>query len=248
MVIGSGLERRDLDAGAHVVDVLPADLIGEAVLVVSGRIELIERAARRRRSDSSSPEAKLYSPVSCTAPRSGQRLAHLPVPRPRADRVGAERAALHRHLDAVVEPRRQLARRAHAGRRLLRDRRRCASLAAQVDVATPEQSTARRSPSAPAFGVVAYAPANRLPLPLLSNSSGKDAHDRGAEDVDLHSAFARKVTRAAVERPRGVHPVDVADAAAARRTPAPAGPVARPTGALASPTSANATRRSNGPP
>ena len=50
--------------------------------------------------------------------RAGQRLAQLPVAGPGADVVGAERAALQRHLDAVVEPRRQLAGDAHADRRL----------------------------------------------------------------------------------------------------------------------------------
>ena len=39
------LQRRDLEAGADVVQVLPAHLVGQAVLVVGRRIQLIEGLA-----------------------------------------------------------------------------------------------------------------------------------------------------------------------------------------------------------
>jgi hypothetical protein len=42
---GEAFERRDFEPGSCVVDVLPADLIGETVLVMRRGIELIERAA-----------------------------------------------------------------------------------------------------------------------------------------------------------------------------------------------------------
>src|SRR4030095_5183138 len=68
----------------------------------------------------------------------GRSLAHLQVPGPGVDRIGRERAALHRHLDAVVQADRQLAGHPRADGRL-RQVANGGQLAAQVDVAPPEQ-------------------------------------------------------------------------------------------------------------
>ena len=102
-VNGRALERRDFESGRGVMHVLPADLIGEASLVVRRRIELVECAAdvvgrvvvARR-------EVVFAGQLHRASTR--KRFAQLPVTGPCADVVGAERAALQRHLDAVVEP------------------------------------------------------------------------------------------------------------------------------------------------
>src|SRR5437763_11013944 len=43
---GPVFARLDLNGAPHMFDVLPADLIGEAVLIVRGRVKLIESTAR----------------------------------------------------------------------------------------------------------------------------------------------------------------------------------------------------------
>ena len=108
--------------------------------------------------------------------------------------VGAKRSALHRHLDAVVEPRRQLAGDAHADRRL----RQVADVASSLRRFTSRRQ--KRYGSTAACGITfadaAYTPANRLPLPLLSNSSGR-MRTSDAPKTSACNAFVRRMTRAA---------------------------------------------------
>jgi hypothetical protein len=97
---------------------------------------------------------------------------------------------LHRHVDAVVEARGELAGRAEAGGPF------CARL--PMAPSSLRRFTSRRkitngSTDAPgtSFVVVAYSTARRLPLPLLSSSPGRLQHQRRAEHVHLE-AFERR--------------------------------------------------------
>src|SRR4029453_1103159 len=105
----------ELDPGSRVPDVAPADLIRQPVLVVPRRIELIECAAGSiLRISIAGRDVEL--PDQPDRESDWQRLAQLPVTRPRPYRIVRDRAGLNGHLDVVVESRRQLADEAGADR------------------------------------------------------------------------------------------------------------------------------------
>ena len=163
-------------------DVPPADLIGQPELVVAGGIELIEGAA-------GAVDAALVAGGEVVFRRqldgagAGQRLAHLPVAGPGADRVVGQRAALQRHLDAVVEPGGQLAGRAGAHRGLV-EAAEGAELAAQVLVVPHEdvRLDRRLREQLRGGGVGADQP---VAVAALVEAVGQAAHERRREDVDL---------------------------------------------------------------
>jgi len=130
------LERRHLQAGAHVLDVLPPDLVGEPVLVVRRRIELIEGAAVAvARVFVAGCVVELAGELDGS--RSCQAFTQLPVSGPRRDVVGAQRAALHHHFDVVVEACRHLAGEACADGRLMQ-RPEDAAFTGQIPIAPVE--------------------------------------------------------------------------------------------------------------
>jgi hypothetical protein len=90
LVIGRdrhSLQRRDLEPAARVVDVLPADLIGQPRLVVRRGIELVESSADAIRRILIARREVVFARHLRGAP-SGQRSTQLPVTRPRLHIVG----------------------------------------------------------------------------------------------------------------------------------------------------------------
>src|SRR6185436_8249562 len=131
-----------------------------------------------------------------------------PVAGPGADVVGPERTALERHLDAVVEPSRELAGDPHAGGRF-RERAEAAGFGAQVHIALEEDvgldcglRNQLRAGAIDAGEAVAGA--------ALVELTVEDADDRRREDIrgeDLRPEGGLD----AVERARRVQPADVSD-------------------------------------
>src|SRR5262249_53234798 len=105
-VIASGYDeasrRADIHAAAQVMDVSPADLIGEAELVVSGRIQLVERLPPAIVAIVVAGAVVVVAEDARLAARRGNGESCGPMARPRPNGVGANRAELRRYFTARV--------------------------------------------------------------------------------------------------------------------------------------------------
>src|SRR5262245_25973543 len=189
------------------MEVLPADLIGESVLVVVGRIELIEglpaavaRLVVSRRVVVLAREARLPR-------RARQRDADGPVAGPGVDVVRSDRASLAGHLDAEVE---WLNRGRHTRpERGRMDHRAAAELGRLIRRATREEIRLDRGARHDAGHVRVDAVEDRARLGYV-RSVGDYAQHPAAESVDAH---ARPLERRAdgIEGAAGVQPIGGAD-------------------------------------
>src|SRR5262249_47310057 len=101
--------RLQLDTRPRVLDVLPTDLIGEPQFVVTGRIELIEGAARPVLPIGIPRGVVEFAEAAQVAGDLDERSANDRVSGPRTYLVGPDRACLNDSFTRVVERRGKLA-------------------------------------------------------------------------------------------------------------------------------------------
>ena len=218
------------------MDVAPADLIGEPELVVSGRIELVEGLTTAvGRVVVAGREVVFGGQLDGARARAATRgSASVPPTRSRNPPPAIHAASPSRRRSRAVPA--ACPRRARPSSSARDCRRWSSSL---------RRFTSRRQKrygSTAACGITlgddAYTPASRLPLPLLSNSSGR-LRTSEAPKTSACQAFARRMTRAASHE----RPVFTQARCPSRRCSPKASscrPSRAPTGAFASPMSANA--------
>ena len=95
--------RVDVDAGAQMMNVSPPDLIGKTELVVSGRIQLVERLAPGIVAVVVARCVVVFPEDARRGAGAGEREAGRPMARPRANRIGADRAELRCSFTARVD-------------------------------------------------------------------------------------------------------------------------------------------------